>query len=128
MTPSTRILRAFSAWATPLGSLRRAAAGSAGSAAAVVVSGEVAVRWRQALGARVRSGWATACVARCAILPEKLRAGAPVWTFGAAAGAEAESLLGFRNSIQAAMNATAQTRRMRIGGEIWLTPSPIGTS
>src|SRR4051794_19722510 len=129
MTPSTTILRAFNAWATSLGSLRRTAAGSAGSAAAVVVRAEVAVRGRAALAACVPLACATACLARWAILPAKLWAGAPVWTFGAgvaAAGAAGGALLGFRDSGQAAGEATAQTVRMGIGGGGWGPPPPLG--
>ena len=35
---------------------------------------------------------------------------------------------GRRNSIQAAMKATAQTRRIRMGGEIWDIPLPLSAA
>jgi hypothetical protein len=61
-------------------------------------------------------------------LPGALTAGSPVCVFGAGvAGAGAVSAFGRRKSIQAAMKSTAPTRRMRIGGEIWLTVPHIGT-
>ena len=51
-------------------------------------------------------------------IPAEVRAATPL------AGVPA-SVEGRRNSIQAAMKATAQTRRIRMGGEIWDIPLPL---
>jgi hypothetical protein len=72
------------------------------------------------------SAVAFAASARWASCPAALSARGPAaLCAGAGASGSAVTGLGFRTVIHAAMNATAQTRRMRMGGEIWdIAPPP----
>src|SRR5215218_10868486 len=78
---------------------------------------------------------AVASLAFSTALPARLSALAPPASTGrlegavgvAAAGVPASSL-GRRNSIQAARRATTQTRRIRMGGEIWDIPLPLSAA
>src|SRR5215218_5518054 len=117
------------------GSVPWAAVSSAGAGvtAALLVSGVAAVSPAPPASCSARASCAAvASLAFSTALPARLSAFSPPASTGrlegavgvAAAGVPASSL-GRRNSIQAAMKATAQTRRIRMGGEIWDIPLPL---
>src|SRR5215207_9978509 len=116
-----------------------AAAGSSAGVAAVAdgvvaaVEGDAAVSPAPPASSSARASCAAVrSLAFSTALPARLSALAPPASTGwlaaglgvAAAGVPASSL-GRRKSIQAAMKATAQTRRILMGGEIWDIPLPL---
>src|SRR3954462_3126556 len=128
------------AFATSLGSLaswsgETATTGSAWASGDVVVAVPgvvfVASAGSPAAALAAPSASVAAVFAFSTALPGPLTAGWPVLTLPAGvvvveAGTSAD--LGRRSVNHTARNTTAPARRMRIGGEIWLTISRIGTS
>ena len=118
--------------AVPLAGSGAAAVWSA-AAVALVVAGVAAVSPAPPASSSARASWAAvASLAFSTAWPARLEACSPPASTGGASrvtGVDAagtpESVFGRRNSIQAAMKATAQTRRIRMGGEIWDIPLPL---
>ena len=103
---------------------------------AAVAVGAAAVSPAPPASSSARASWAAVASFACSTaLPARLSGLAPPASTGvvaaglgvAAAGVPASSL-GRRKSIQAAMKATAQTRRILMGGEIWDIPLPLSAA
>src|SRR5215207_10262234 len=144
---STTTLRSPSARSTRSGSPPAAAAcfvslpgaaAEAGSSAdlAAATDGVEAVSPAPPASSSARASWAAvASLAFSTALPARLpAAGPPASTgrldgaVGVAAAGVAASSLGRRKSIHAARNASVQTRRIRMGGEIWDIPLPLSAA